>query len=256
MSNLFKVGIRSRKRTLSAGQLLISPVPPARGTHHVQSLAAGILLDAVVRAADLALLLRLLLGSLRLLSVVHDLHGPPVDLREVVVLDRAGGRRRLAVDDGGSAQVPTKLVHIKRSPDERTALGKELLQVLHTHGALIDAPHSKFSLGKRALDLHSVVVAVYLVVLGHDGSHGLPLLQTVYGLSTSVVLQTWVTRNCGLNLRFAHWLRLQLWCRGFGGSTALIAIFACDWQHPGSTDYSQRLQNSSFRQVSPAYCGF
>ena len=168
-------------------------VPPACGTHHVQSLAPSVLPNTIVGAADLALLYRSLLllvvlGSWSLLHrVIHNLHRAAVNLRQVVVLDSAGSRRSLAVDDSGSAQVPTKLVHIKRSTNERTTLSKELLQILSTHSSLIDTSNTEFALGKRALNLQSVVVIVYLAVIGHDRGHRLALLQTVD--SISVVLK-------------------------------------------------------------------
>ena len=217
-------------------------VPPARGTHHVQSLAPSVLPNTIVGAADLALLRRLrllvVLGSWSLLHlVIHDLHWAAVNLRQVVVLDGAGRRRSLAVDDSGSAQVPTKLVHIKRSTNERTALSKELLQILSTHSSLIDTSHTEFALGKRALDLHSVVVIVYLVVIGHDRGHRLALLQTIG--SISVVLKKLAYTHIESDLRFAHWQLLRPWCRESCGSAALTAVFVSDSQHPGSTGCSQ-----------------
>ena len=70
----------------------------------------------------------------------------------MVLLDRPLSRRSTRIDDRGSAHILTKLVGVKQSRDQRSALAKQLLQVLHGDHASVNIAHFKFTLLQGALN--------------------------------------------------------------------------------------------------------
>jgi hypothetical protein len=82
--------------------------------------------------------------------VLH-FHGAVVDLRQVVVLDRARCGRCLCVNDGRRADVSTELVRVEGRTNDRSTLAEELLEVGLGDDACVDVAHFDFALGQSAL---------------------------------------------------------------------------------------------------------
>lgn len=120
--------------------------------------------------------------------VLH-FHGAVVDLRQVVVFDRARCGRCLCVNDGRRADESTKLVRIKGRTNDRSTLAEELLEVGHGDDARVDVAHFDLALGQSALDhiyLGGLLLQVGLLIV-HNRSLWLALTQGSISVLLSIV---------------------------------------------------------------------
>lgn len=146
------------------------PVSARRPTN-VQSLTLACLTDPVISAADLSARLLRVIGW-GILNRIHDFHWPIIDLRKIVVFNRADSRGSFRVNDRSSTYIRSVLIHIKWGANKRTTLSKKLLQVLQSNNSCIDATHFQFALSKSALDLNNVGFVNWLhhSILGNSRS--------------------------------------------------------------------------------------